>query len=303
MASGDIIRIGGSGQPKGVPYNQPVNLLKSYLLDSYLDSQGKQNNNIGVAACYLDGYMYFNQGASQENRYGFYKLNVEDFSIEQLANLRTRTGTSNGDSDIGILITDGTDIYRFVAGPNDYSGLERYRVSTNSWAARAASPVILSTGVGVCYKDGYIYVKTGDATFYRYSIASNTWTQLKPTTRTSFTGVAFPIDGTNRIGIINTQNRVYEEYDIATNTWVTEKSFTATSISGNISGPSMLLNGKAYFVQGGIVYSYDPEKGLFSYHGKVMPWETYSPTRCDLVLTSSGVLAFCRLSVMSRMEV
>jgi len=78
----------------------------------------------------------------------------------------------------------------------------------------------------MCLEGGYIYALRGDGStdFWRYDIATNTWSAMASTPDNVNGGGALVYDGTAIYALRGSDTKDFWRYDIATNTWADRAS-------------------------------------------------------------------------------
>ena len=118
-------------------------------------------------------YLYALRGASRTD---FWRYNIASNAWSAMAS--TPGTVSKG----GALATDGT-YYICITGRIDHVIFGDIIPPANSWSVMASTPAAVSSGAALIYVNGAIYAFKGGSTntFWKYTIATNTWSVLATT--------------------------------------------------------------------------------------------------------------------------
>lgn len=166
----------------------------------------------------------------------------------------------------GVEVSDGTYIYMLRgSGDNEFY---KYFPKNDEWRALPRPPFSVSTGDMVVL-DGDIYVLPGNNQdiFYKFNIATETWTKL--TNFPELVGSAMmTTDGNSTIYATRSNTELYK-YDVTANTWTAMKPFTYASSYGSL----VYNNGYLYH--------------LYNVSGTVHRWYRYEITTGTMVEMAS----------------
>lgn len=196
-------------------------------------------------------------------------------------------------------ITGYTYVFGGYNTSTNYTSMEVYNPTTNSWSAGATPPSGLRGPAFCTGSDNNIYYGGGyngstSSQWYRYNVAAGNWSTLTslPTAvweagTASYNGKVYVAGGESFIG----GTAALQIYDIATNTWTTGASMPAVrELHGMVATPS----GKLY-VFGGVSYSAGPvQSSIFCYDIATNSWTTLTTTLptamagCGAAYASSG---------------
>lgn len=174
------------------------------------------NTGVSGSLGYVSGRLFYVPGKSTKTLYEY------DFTANRWTMMNDAPSNIYRPGSTGI-VTVGSDLYVFFG-----NGRLLYKYTPNSnggtWTAMAQSA---STLVNGSYKydpvTNAIYVLAGNttSTFYKYSIASNTWSTLANLPATSAYGSAMTIKSGKIYTARGSLSKSMYVYDIATNTWST----------------------------------------------------------------------------------
>ena len=120
-------------------------------------------------------YIYATRGNFTRNTWR-YSISANSWDDPGVAELPDNAEASYG----ARLLSDGTDLY-YLSGSRTGAML-RYTIGTDTWSAVSLLPYAPYWGTDAVYYSGNIYVQGGyyKDDFFRYNIASGTWTAMDP---------------------------------------------------------------------------------------------------------------------------
>lgn len=186
----------------------------------------------------------------------FYKYDILNDSWTTLANAPSNVREG------GALVWDkGNYIYAFRGGRN--KDFWRFDMTTEQWNNGfdpADIPHNVGGGGALVLAQGDIYAVRGEGDFlgtstddfYKYVVATDTWTQMPNTTRNVGKGASLAYDGTRSIYLLRgnvgfTDKKKFYAFDIPNNSWA-ERAETPDGIG---KGGALVFDGTFFYAQRG----------------------------------------------------
>lgn len=185
--------------------------------------------NVGGSIAYLNGYLYYMRSGSSQELMRFdlgSKVWTRMADIPVVAYRPGASALQTVGSSLYVMTGNGTGWYTYT--PN---------AGTGTWTQKANIPSAELNGSAVYDNvNGYIYVIRGNGTnnFFRYSIASNTWSTMASLPTTSTYGSAMVIkNGKIYAAIGNLTTNMYV-YDVSGDSWSTGTAAPEKFLYGSI---------------------------------------------------------------------
>ncbi|MBW6467738.1 MAG: DUF11 domain-containing protein [Coriobacteriia bacterium] len=200
------------------------------------DASANFNEGGGIQFLQVGGVKYV--FAVLGNGTAFRRYNIATDNWTNLANVPVTVKRG------GAITTDGT--YLYVLQGDGKKGFYRYDVSANTWTAMAPTPANVSWGGALTSVDtngdgaiDSIYALQGDGKtgFWRYSIATNTWTAMAVTPGAVKAGGALTNDG-QYIYALQGGTALFWGYSVADNAWT---ALQPTNFTGSVGEGGALV--------------------------------------------------------------
>lgn len=175
----------------------------------------------------------------------FLKYSIEFQKWESLASAPVACGSG------AKLTYDGGETIHYMPGGSS-DRLYAYSIPNNSWSRKKSLPTSVGWNSSMKYvkrsNQGYLYLfrGAGSASFWRYTIATDSWESITPfpATRSVSNGIIITWDGGDSIYAISNSEGEMAQYSITTNDWTSLPRFSSYS---NKRMAGAYANGKIYY--------------------------------------------------------